>query len=372
MTRANILPPADGISGRPVGGWIETSVTYASSRYPSSTGLKMTLCRNVGYRRRIPLAALHGFSQTAYGEIESSTFRRWTLRRLADLGFEVFAPELPGTAGSTGTRDAAGPGDTTAVEDALEWVRANVPGVDQRRFVVDGYSGGGGLAYAYACKFPARASYMICNFGMADHGYSDTYGWYQQSAVGRANMDLWIGDHDDPDIVATAYRARNTLESLPGILAYSPVERLYMLHDAQDSTVSVLHSRRMSALLGTIPHSYRETDTPDEIRALHENPHNGTGIARLEPDWITRARNAKPWQLPIYGSMRVLGHAKFLAGGRRWEVWTGPDASPATAESGGLDYVVDFEWDGRDGTWSHTEQNGACEIQVILDGEDVT
>lgn len=352
-----------GIRGSAVGGWEEVSQTYASSRDAALTGLKMFLCRNVGYSRRVPLVVMHGFGETVF-----TTFSLMTLRRYADMGFEVIAVEMRGRNGSSGTQDASGR-EICDIIDAVAWVRANVTGVDQDRCGFLGYSGGAGNAFAAACKFPTLFSFYVAHFGIVDYGYDATNGWYQQNATGRTSMDSWIGDHTNSTIVATAYRARNALESLPTTLQYSSQSRLYMLHDADDPTVAVTHSRALSSALteAGVPHTYTETSAASASRALHEHPDPTSEVAELEYLWWRQLANAKPWAFPQTGSMRAIGYACFNAAGRDVEIWAGPSATPRTASDGGKTCVFDVTWDVVAATYTVTPLNGSCTVQVLQD-----
>jgi dienelactone hydrolase len=115
---------------------------------------------------------------------------RMTLRwasQLARRGHTVSIVSLPGTGGSTGTPDRAGPASVAAVEAALAHL-TRVPGVDGRRLAVWGLGDGGTTALLTAARHPGLAGVIAQNAE-----YDPWRAYRELPAAGRAAFVRAVG-----------------------------------------------------------------------------------------------------------------------------------------------------------------------------------
>ncbi len=160
-------------------------------------------------------------------------------------------------------------------------------------------SGGGGNAYAIACKFPDYFAQVTALCGISDYRL-----WYDHDAVGefRDEMNVWIGDrsHDD------AYRARSGIDLLPNLCA-----PLAIVHGETDCRVPCEQARRFVARAAALGKSDRVTYL--ELPGVGAQGHwsNITPEQeRLRDDFCASAQqtHCTPVQIPRRGTMIVGGY----------------------------------------------------------------
>ena len=318
---------------------------YARTFYPNQMGTDLPV-----------VLLMPGFLQSA------ASFEAICLKRIANYGLVVVAVGMRGRDGADGSQDAAGR-EIYDVIDALTYVRATAPYssyASQNYAAVVGYSGGGGVALATACKFPDLFCMIVSHFGVGDYGYDGTYGWYQNgaSAAYKTAMETRIGG--TPTAVPDAYRARNAVEAITN---YSS-GHLYLFHDTADTSVPVCQSQRIgAAMLAAGMSNYTEnyTTPTDSPRWLHSLPDIGTPVIQTEPIWAPplAAKTYSVWTVPASGTHRVIGYIKT----KRYTCWLGT----------GISEVANVTYGVTSNLYTVEPLTGSMDVTIIqADGKTVT
>lgn len=258
------------------------------------------------------VVAMHGYGGSAYSSAD-------TLNRMARYDAFVISPGMRGRNGAGGAQDSSGR-EIYDIYDAIEYVKATYPTiVNPNNICVCGYSGGGGNALAFACKFPDYANVIVSHFGMSDYGYLSCH--YPGNVT-------WMGGTYAE--VPNNYRARCAKEAISNFSG----GHLYLFHDTLDSHVPVCNSEQAAATMvaaGLTNYTENYTDAEDDPRWVHGNPINGDPLVQSEPIWLQAVVNGTypAWTIPASGTVTVIGYIKT----KRFTIWlnTGIDAEATVA-----------------------------------------
>lgn len=345
-------PFADSTDPRPVAGatgaYTEGAFTYDSSIDAAVTNLDGKYCYDNGLAAlglRPVLIVLHGYTSSI------AAISQVMMRRFASYGFLAVA--------ASRRNDSAGRNPHDAI-DCLAAVRALLPSVaDPDRAIPMGYSGGGAQALALAVKSPDLWTVFVSNFGISDPGYDSIDGWWATRQNIRPTLIAEIGDRET---VINPYRARDSVAAIAKALRGGGF--LYLNHDAEDGDVSVANSRRVVAAMqdaGLTNFLYTETsDATEPVRYEHGYPDDYPDLILGEFPWVRRGLGEDPWTVPARGTFRVNGWIKT----KRFEIWTGPTSTPRVSASGGIDEVVDVEYDTLTAIYRVTPLTGTCYVQI--------
>lgn len=286
---------------------------------------------------------MHGYTGSA------SVFIASAMSRLALRGLFVAAVGMRGRDGASGSQDNSRR-EIYDIYDAWAYIQANFASqIDANYLCVCGYSGGGGNALNFACKFPDAANMIVSHFGMSDYGVDPTYGW-------TGTNTTWIGGTYAS--VPENYRACNAIEAI----AYNYTGgQLRLYHDQSDASVPVSHSTRVgAAMLAAGQSNYIEsyTQSGDNPRWLHGNPvvtDVGESSIQTENFWAVAhaAKSVSAWTIPASGEVRVLGYIVT----KRFTIWLG----------NGQSEVAHVTYDTEAGTYSVEPLTGSVDV-VITQG----
>lgn len=288
------------------------------------------------------VVVMHGYGGSAYASAD-------VLDRMAAYGVFAAAPGMRGRNGASGSQDSSRR-EIADIYDCVNYISSTFAEiVDPDHVCIVGYSGGGGNVMAMAAKFPDFAQYLVEHFGISDYGV-------QSSPAGWADTNTtWMGGNyaTVPD---------NYLSCRHDLAAanYSG-GHMWLYHDRQDPTVSVVQSEQFADVMATagltnFEESY--TDTGDPVRWTHNNPTGANSIIGTEANWLTAvaAKTYPAWTVPAAGTLRVCGYLVT----KRFEVWLGG----TTRYSGGLSEVATLVYDTVAGTYELTSHTGTCDAYV--------
>lgn len=288
---------------------------------------------------------MHGWSQGAVD------FADATLERMADYGAFVAAVGMRGRDGADGLADASAR-EIYDIYDAIAYIKTNYSDiVDPAHVCVCGYSGGGGNALAFACKFPDAAQYIVSHFGISDYGYDAVDGWYNTTgnATYQAQMETRIGG--DPAAVPNAYRARNAVEAIANYTG----GHLWLFHDQDDSVVPIVNSQNIATAMDAASltnYTANYTSSADATRWLHNLPNAGQPIIQTEPIWLQAVadKTHAAWTVPTSGTVTVLGYIVT----KRFTIWLGT----------GTDEVATVAYDTATGQYTVTPLTGSMDVSI--------
>lgn len=302
-------------------------------------------------RTNLPIVCvMHGFGGSAYSTSA-------ILERMARYNAFVISPGMRGRNAASGSQDASGR-EIYDIRDAIEYVKTTYSGiVNPDQVCVVGYSGGGGNALAFACKFPDYAQYIVSFFGISDYGYDATYGWYPNSS---ATLEAWIGG--TPAAVPNAYRARNAVEAIGNFTG----GHLWLFHDSGDASVPIHHSTRITDTMdaaGLTNYTENYTGVGDNPRWTHGNPAVGDAgepCIQSEPIWLQAVvdNDYPAWTVPTSGTLRVIGYCIT----KRFSIWLG--TTTLAGAGGGLDEVATVVYNTATNTYTVTPLTGACDVYI--------
>lgn len=226
------------------------------------------------------------------------------LTRWARLGYFIVGVDVRGNGSSAGQWDDAGR-TTMDVFDAVQHVANNFQSIiSPGRFSVMGFSGGGGLAFLLACRYPDLFQDITTFFGISDWGSDPTFGWYQQEPSRQAALSAAIGGN--PISKPDEYASRHSQSAI----AINHKGFLTMFHDVDDTSVQVDHSRRVvsayDASLRT-DYFYSESSLGSPSRWLHAYPLTTNDLHDAEILWKNNAKTNPINTIPTSGTLKVLG-----------------------------------------------------------------
>lgn len=287
----------------------------------------MTAISNLVYRYSYPRYAtdlpvvllMHGWSGDA------TSFGNAALRRIAGYGVFAAAVGLRGRNSADGSRDASAR-EIYDIYDALTTIRTNfASAVSADKAALVGYSGGGGNALAAACKFPDTWSVVASHFGMSDYGRDATDGWYYNNGGGYGS-EVVTAVGGTPVAVPDNYYAR---DATAAITNYSG-GHLYLFHDAADTSVPIVHSRRIQTALaaaGYTNYTANFTTATDALRWYHGYPSttDQPNLIQTERLWMPAVRAQPAWTIAAAGTVTVIGYLVT----KRFSVWLGDGTAEA-------------------------------------------
>lgn len=267
---------------------------------------------DTGFSNRPVILLLHGWGDSD-AVILDADLSRWAAR-----GYFAAAIKTRQTKNVNGR-------ELYDVKDIVDHIKSNYSSaINQNKFVICGYSNGGGTSLGLAAKFPDLFDLTVDFFGMSDFGYSATYGWYYTNTSFQSDLASLLGD---PASNQDKYRSRNALEAVTNYRG-----RLMVFHDADDSLVAVSHSQRINTAMSGARFSYTETNSGSANRANHAYPKDSASVTALESNFSTLINTQPKARVSQTGTFRVIG---FLAT-REFSVWLGSD---------GTSEVVDVVYD---------------------------
>lgn len=255
------------------------------------------------------VAVMHGYAGSAYAPED-------VLSRMARYGVFVISPGMRGRNGADGSKDASGR-EIYDIYDAIEYVKTNYASVvNADKVCVVGYSGGGGNALAFACKFPDAASVIVSHFGMSDYGWADvdaglddSWGWWR--AGGAPETELGT-----PALNPNKYRARNAVEAIANFSG----GHIYLYHDEDDASVIPMHSQRIATAMTGGNYTANYTTAASSPRWTHGNPvvgDPGEPNIQTESTWIAAVKSSAAWTIPSSGTVTVIGYIVT----KRFAIW---------------------------------------------------
>lgn len=305
----------DGVA---TGSFITATIAFPSSQFPSDvTNHSCDIMYDLGFKRRVLLVLMHGYSETMTA-ITTATRQRFAL-----LGFFVVVVDMRGRGTDTGSQDDSGR-EILDIADAVAKVRSLYPSlIHPSRNAICGWSGGGGNAEACLAKLPDLFTTFVSHYGISDYGYDRATSWQVQNPSYAALIETHVGGTFAA--VPNWYRARYHTEAMPFQLApnVSPGPRLYLFHDQDDVTVQVPLSDTVRDALNAVGlqdrFEYRRSLNTDAERYTHGYPDTQPGVLAAERYWTPRARNAEAWIIPPRGRVWVSG---WIAT-KRFSLWFG-------------------------------------------------
>lgn len=266
----------------------------------------------------LPICILvHGWSGD-YTSFEDTMFTR-----LADYGLFVASVGLRGRNSADGANDASGR-EAYDIYDLLTTIRTNYPVVASSTLAaIVGYSGGGGSAFAAACKFPDAWNVIVSYFGISDYGRDGTDGWYANNN-GDYTAAIVTAVGDTPANVPDNYYARDATVAIKNFTG----GYIYQYRDKQDAIVPWAHGNRIKSAMdaaGLTNYSANFSDIGDAIRYTHGYPASYPDLIIPEPIWVAKIKSQAAWTIPAAGTITVIGYIKT----KRFTIWlnTGLDAA---------------------------------------------
>lgn len=140
--------------------------------------------------------------------------------------------DMRGRAFSDGSADCNG-WELYDIIDGIEYVKKHYKEyiIDEKVVYFEAGSGGGGNAYALACKFPDYFAHITSMCGISDYEL-----WYKNDSIGefRDELDVWIGDFENKE----AYASRSGITAVENICTYMSV-----IHGTTDLRVGIEQAR---------------------------------------------------------------------------------------------------------------------------------
>lgn len=196
-------------------------VYYTSSINPS---LKLAVRVLKPEKPSYILATTHGWHMSI------PKFQEYSEAQSEYLRVEV---DMRGRAFSDGSADCNGY-ELIDVIDAVEFVKKNYAEyiIDPETVYFSAGSGGGGNAFAIACKFPDYFAHVTSSCGISDYAM-----WYEGDKVGEFQDELcvWIGDIKNKE----AYASRSGADLVKNL--YVPMA---VAHGVNDIRVPITQSRK--------------------------------------------------------------------------------------------------------------------------------
>lgn len=267
------------------------------------TNLYSTYSYPVGKSNLPIVVAMHGYGGASFDPAA-------VLNRMARYNAFVISPGMRGRNGASGSQDSSGR-EIYDIYDAIEYVKITYPTIiNPNNICITGYSGGGGNALAFACKFPDYANVIVSHFGMSDYGYLPCH--YDGNVT-------WMGGTYAE--VPNNYRARCAKEAIGNFSG----GHLYFFHDTEDATLPVCNSIQAAATMaaaGLTNYSESYTDASDDPRWIHGNPavgDSGEPCIQSEPIWLQAVVDGMypAWTIPTSGTLTVIGYIKT----KRFTIW---------------------------------------------------
>ena len=173
------------------------------------------------------LATTHGWHMSI------PEFKEYSSAQSEFLRVEV---DMRGRAFSDGVSDCNGY-ELLDIIDAIEYVKKNYGEylIDTKTVFFEAGSGGGGNAFAIACKFPDYFSHITSLCGISDYEK-----WYLNDKIGefKDELSVWIGDIEN----AESYRSRSGK-----YLAANLLTPMAIVHGSKDIRVPINHSKEFIA-----------------------------------------------------------------------------------------------------------------------------
>jgi hypothetical protein len=191
---------------------------------------------------------------------------RWANQH-AMRGTAVGIVSLPGSGGSTGPSDRAGPASVAAVESALAWL-AKQPGVDGKRVAVWGLGDGASTALLAAVKHPELQGVIAQN--------AEYDPWRAYRALSPADREAFVKAAGRD---SASWRAR-----APGLVAQRITPAVLVLHNAGMGDDS-----RLAAEAFVAARAAKNLDTESRIEGAAGAPPAGRRDAsRIANDFLVR------------------------------------------------------------------------------------
>lgn len=302
--------------------------------------LYMQCCHSSGENLPV-LIVVHGWDgQGVYDYL--------SLRQLAQHGFFVVSVGMRGRNAALGTRDASGL-EIHDIYDAVQYARAQYAGVASAdRAVLVGFSGGGGNAFAAACKFPDTFQSIIAFYGMSDYGRHPTYGWYYNNSYAKYETDMEAAIGGSPVAVPDAYYARDATAAITNYAG-----KLIVFHDQGDGVVPVVHSERIIAALDAASmtnYDANYSNAGSAVRWSHGLNIVSSAMQAAEAIYVPLAQNAPAWTIPASGTITVIGYIVT----KRFSIWL----------NNGLDAVASVIYDTTTDTYTVTPLAGTPNVTI--------
>lgn len=272
---------------------------------------------------------MHGWSGTGSEEV---------CRAMAADGYFVITPDMRGRNGASGVPDASGL-EIYDIYNAIEYVIAKYPEYVSSSLVsLIGTSGGGGNAFAAACKFPDTFSCIVPVYGISDYGRDPVNSWYVTTAEYSASVATAVGG--TPEAVPNNYYARDATEAIGN---YSG-GKLVILHDEDDNVVPFINSQRIVSKLDSLGYTNyvtNFTNSTNAVRWTHGScyPVTGDNYLSAKQIWLPQISSSSAWTIPASGTVTVIGYIVT----KRFTIWlnSGLDAAAAVVYNTATDtYTV--------------------------------
>lgn len=262
----------------------------------------------------------------------------------ASNGWIVAQFSLRGRHGSGGTNDDSAR-ELYDIWDGIHYVQTNSTYASKWNHYTTlvGFSGGGGNALGFACKFPDTIGMYVDYFGMSDYGYDSTFGWYQESGP-HPSLQANIGG--TPVAVPNAYWSRDALNAIATNLLGG---FLYIYQNDSDSTVFPDQSSRVNTAFSSAGNN-RILYTHSATLYQHQIPSSPPWLPDSFSQWSALVSSSADWSMPLTGTVRVLGYMKT----KSWEIWLG----------GGTNSVADLTYDTTAQTFTVNPLTGSTQVRI--------
>lgn len=270
----------------------------------SLNNLYYTIAYPQGYDNLGILVLLHGW--------DSQIVNETTTKYYANKGFFVISVAMRGRSGGQGTRDASGR-EIYDIYDAIKHIRTVYANKLNGKVSILGWSGGGGNALAFACKFPDLCEVVVDFFGMSDYGYDPITSWGMTDGWYKPYIETSVGE--TVGIQGNKHRSRYAVSAITNYIG-----KLYLFHHSTDYYINTIHSQKIITSLQNANKTNFIANISTDIdvyQYIHGLALNSASHNYAESLFIPVIKNEPTVIIPTIGTLEILGFLET----KRFSIW---------------------------------------------------